>query len=662
MAKKLVIVESPAKVKTIKKYLGSTYEVVASKGHVRDLPKSTMGIDVENDYEPKYITIRGKGDIISDLKKKAKAASKIYLATDPDREGEAISWHLANLLGIDEKENSRITFNEITKTAVAESLKNPRPINMDLVDAQQARRILDRLVGYGISPILWEKVKRGLSAGRVQSAALKLIRERDAEIDAFVPEEYWNLEASIQIKGEKKPIIAKFYGDANGKIEIKSKEETDKIIDAVSNDKMIIADIKKSQRIKKAPLPFTTSSMQQEASKAINFGASKTMRVAQSLYESGYITYLRTDSVRVSEDAIKQAQEYVEENYGKEYVRFGQPKAKNNSNVQDAHEAIRPSVISATPDSLKDKLDKDEFKLYTLIWKRFVASRMNDAKYDVSTIRFSSAGYIFTATASQVSFDGFLSVYAFADDEKEEKNKTITNLTMESEIKDATYEGSQHFTQPPAHYTEASLIKAMEELGIGRPSTYAPTIATIMARHYVDKDKKNLISNELGKVVDDIMNMAFPKIVDVKFTAKVEEYLDDIEEGKTEWKDVIRNFYPEFKESLDNARVKLEKVQIKDEVTDVICDKCGRNMVVKMGPHGKFLACPGFPECRNTKSIVEKAGCKCPECGKELIIRKTKKGRRYYACEGYPECNFMSWNKPKDGEVKKEADVINPEE
>ena len=659
MAKNLVIVESPAKVKTVKKYLGSNYDVVASKGHVRDLPKSKMGIDIENDYEPQYITIRGKGDMIADLKKRAKGASKIYLATDPDREGEAISWHLSKTLGIDENEKSRITFNEITKSAVSESLKNPRAIDMDLVDAQQARRVLDRMVGYGISPILWEKVKRGLSAGRVQSAALKLICDRDAEINAFIPEEYWNLEAAISIKGERKQIIAKFYGDKNGKIDIRSKDELDQIVDSVTKNQLVIADIKKSQRIKKAPLPFTTSSMQQEASKAINFGSSKTMRVAQSLYESGYISYLRTDSIRVSDDAVKSAQAYVLENYGQEYVRYGQPASKSKGNVQDAHEAIRPTNISVTPDSLKTKLDKDEFRLYQLIWKRFAASRMNDAKYNVSTIRFVSGDYVFTASASQLAFDGFLCIYSFADDEKEEKNKAVTNLTMDSEIAKVEYDGTQHFTQPPAHYTEASLIKAMEELGIGRPSTYAPTIATILARHYVGKDKKNLVVNELGIVVNDIMNMAFPDIVDVQFTAKIENYLDNIEDGKTQWKEVIRNFYPALKKSIDEAHEKLEKVQIKDEVTDVICDKCGRNMVVKMGPHGKFLACPGFPECRNTKSIVQKADFKCPECGKDMIVRKTKKGRLYYACEGYPECNYMTWNKPANNAHKNDNNKEN---
>lgn len=654
MAKNLVIVESPAKVKTIKKYLGSNYEVVASKGHVRDLPKSTMGIDVDNDFEPKYITIRGKGDIIAELKKKAKNASKIYLATDPDREGEAISWHIANTLGIDPESPSRITFNEITKSAVAESIKNSRPIDMSLVDAQQARRVLDRLVGYGISPILWEKVKRGLSAGRVQSAALKMICEKDAEIEAFVPEEYWTIDAVIYIEGEKKHINAKFYGDENGKIDIRTREELDKILQAVEAGQMTVKDIKKSQRVKKAPLPFTTSSLQQEASKALNFTSSKTMRVAQSLYESGYITYLRTDSIRISDEALKSSAAYIDANYGKDYVRMGQPQGKSKGNVQDAHEAIRATDINLTPDSLKEKLDKDNFKLYQLIWKRFVASRMTDAKYDVSSVSFTSAGYIFNASASKLVFDGFLSVYNYKDDEAEEKGNTlVSSLTKDSVVKNAEFDGQQHFTQPPAHYTEASLVKTMEEQGIGRPSTYAPTISTILARHYVQKEKKNLLATELGKVVNNIMGMAFPKVADIKFTANVEDVLDAVEEGKTDWKTVIRDFYPDLKKSIDDAHVKLEKIQIKDEETDVICDKCGRNMVIKMGPHGKFLACPGFPECRNTKTIVEKTGVKCPECGKELIVRRTKKGRRYYACEGYPECNYMSWNLPKNEEKAK---------
>ena len=653
MAKNLVIVESPAKVKTVKKYLGKNYEVVASKGHVRDLPKSTMGIDVENDFEPKYITIRGKGETLSELKRLSKDADKVYLATDPDREGEAISWHLSQALNLEPKKQARITFNEITKTAVANSLKNSRDLDMDLVDAQQARRALDRLVGYGISPILWEKVKRGLSAGRVQSVALRMVCERDAQIDAFVPEEYWNLDAEVHIKGEKKVINARFYGTREDKIDIHTKEELDKILKDIDGKEMSIDSIKKTERIKKAPLPFVTSTLQQEASRVLNFSTQKTMRVAQTLYEGGYITYLRTDSIRVSDEAVASAKGFINEHYGPEYVSHVQSSASGKGKVQDAHEAIRPTDINVTPETMKTKLDRESFRLYQLIWKRFTASRMTNAKYDVTAINFAVNGYIFKATASKQTFDGFMSVYTPGDDEKEEKNNVVSNLTMDAVIEDVKYDGVQHFTQPPAHFTEASLVKAMEELGIGRPSTYSPTITTILARHYVRKEKKNILVTELGKVVNDIMVTAFPEIVDVQFTANVEAKLDGIEEGNTEWKEVLREFYPGLKESIDEARSKLERIKVKDEVSDVICEKCGRNMVIKFGPHGKFLACPGFPECRNTQSIIEKAGVKCPECGKELIIRTTKKGRRYYGCEGYPECNYMSWVKPSPADKKK---------
>ncbi|MBR3401671.1 MAG: type I DNA topoisomerase [Parasporobacterium sp.] len=646
MAKNLVIVESPAKVKTVKKYLGSSYSVVASKGHIRDLPKSTMGIDVDNDFEPKYITIRGKGDMLAELKKLSKEADKVYLATDPDREGEAISWHLAAALNLEPGKMKRITFNEITKSAVSESLKNSRDIDMDLVDAQQARRVLDRLVGYGISPILWEKVKRGLSAGRVQSVALRMICDRDREIEEFIPEEYWLLDAQVQIKGEKKPITARFYGDQKEKIDIKDKEQLDRILADLDGAEMSIDDIRKTERIKKAPLPFVTSTLQQEASKVLNFSTQKTMRVAQQLYESGMITYLRTDSTRISDEAVKMAQGFIHENYGKEYVSFSKASGSAKGKVQDAHEAIRPSDINVIPESQKEKLDRDSFRLYQLIWKRFVASRMTNAKYDVTSVNFLSAGYVFKASASRQSFDGFMKVYVSSDEEKEEKNSLISNLSKDAQIKDVQYEGSQHFTQPPVHFTEASLVKAMEEQGIGRPSTYAPTITTILARHYIKKDKKNLTATELGKVVNDIMVTAFPDIVDTNFTARIESRLDRIEEGEEPWKEVIRGFYPRLKTSIDDARSKLTRIKVKDEVTDVICDKCGRNMVIKFGPHGRFLACPGFPECRNTKPIIEKAGVKCPECGKDLIIRKTQKGRIYYGCEGYPDCKYMSWNKP----------------
>ncbi len=655
MAKKLVIVESPAKVKTIKKYLGSSYTVTASKGHVRDLPKSTMGVDVENDFEPKYITIRGKGELLAELRKEAKEADMVYLATDPDREGEAISWHLSQALGLDESKTSRITFNEITKSAVTESLKHPKSINMDLVNAQQARRVLDRLVGYSISPILWEKVKKGLSAGRVQSVALRMVCERDAEIEKFVPEEYWTLEAAISIAGEKKPVTAKFYGDRNGKIDIRSREQLDEILECLEGKPVSIDSVKHSVKEKKAPLPFVTSTLQQEANKALNMSAQRTMSIAQTLYEKGLITYLRTDSVRVSDEAISSAKSFIEESYGKEYAsRRGNP-ASGKKNVQDAHEAIRPADIRNTPESLESTLDKNEFRLYRLIWKRFAASRMTNAKFDVTSVDFSADRYIFKAGASQRTFDGYMKVYVASDDEKEEKDRLVSGLKEDSEITGVSYDGAQHFTQPPAHYTEAALVKALEGAGIGRPSTYAPTITVIQSRHYVKKEKKNIVSTELGQVVNNIMMTAFAEVVDYKFTARIEEQLDKVEEGQIDWKEIIRDYYPGLEKSVNEARAKLTKISVKDEETDVICEKCGRNMVIKYGPHGKFLACPGFPECRNTKSFVVKAGVKCPKCGKDLIVKKTKKGRTYYGCEGYPECDFISWNKPGTDEKKSES-------
>ena len=646
MAKYLVIVESPAKVKTVKKYLGRNYDVVASKGHVRDLPKSSMGVDIENDFEPKYITIRGKGDTISELKKLSKEADKIYLATDPDREGEAISWHLEQLLDPEGKKCRRITFNEITKSAVSASIKNSRDIDMDLVDAQQARRVLDRLVGYGISPVLWQKVKKGLSAGRVQSSALRMICDRDKEIEEFIPEEYWNIEADIYIDKEKKPIKARFYGDKNGKTDIRDKEQADLILKAVSDSSMRPGAIRNTEKTKNAPFPFVTSTLQQEASKALGFTAQKTMRIAQSLYESGMITYLRTDSVRISDEAVSMAKGYIADKFGKEYVSFTVPKARGKNNIQDAHEAIRPTNINTQPEDVKESLDRDSFRLYQLIWKRFTASRMTGARYSVISADFYAGDYVFKAVSSTRIFDGFMKVYTSADDEKEEKNSAIGKLKSDSVITDVQYDAIQHFTQPPAHFTEASLVKAMEEAGIGRPSTYAPTITTISGRGYIKKEKKNLIATELGIVVNDIMVTAFPQIVDISFTANVESQLDEIEEGNIEWKQVIRDFYPGLEESISQAKTKLERIKIKDEQTDEICEKCGRNMVIKMGRYGKFLACPGFPECKNTKPLVIKSGAKCPECGKDLIVRKTKKGRTYYSCSGYPQCSYMSWNKP----------------
>ena len=657
-AKNLVIVESPAKVKTIKKFLGSTYEVDASNGHVRDLPKSQMGIDTENDFEVKYITIRGKGDILSKLRKEAKKADKIYLATDPDREGEAISWHLMKALKLDEAKDKkiyRISFNEITKNAVKNSIKNPREIDMNLVDAQQARRILDRLVGYKISPLLWEKVKRGLSAGRVQSVALRMICDREEEIDAFIPEEYWNLEAALKIPGSKKALTAKFYGDKNNRITIGNREEMDGIQEKLEGQAYTVEELKIGERIKKAPIPFTTSTLQQEASKVLNFSTQKTMRLAQQLYEGvevkgrgtiGLITYLRTDSTRVAEEADQAAREFIGAQYGSQYVaKAEQGSKKSGKIIQDAHEAIRPTDISLTPVIIKESLQRDLFRLYQLIWKRFAASRMDSARYETTAVKIGAGAYYFTATASKLAFDGFMSVYAQEED-KEEANLLLERLETGMKLELEELLPSQHFTQPPSHYTEASLVKALEEQGIGRPSTYAPTITTILARRYVVKENKNLYVTELGEVVNGMMKQCFPSIVDTAFTANLEYLLDKVGDGTVEWKTVVRNFYPDLDEAVKSAQVELESVTIADEVTEEICDHCGRNMVIKYGPHGKFLACPGFPECKNTKPYLEKIGVPCPKCGKEVVIKKTKKGRRYYGCEANQECDFMSWQKP----------------
>ena len=657
MANSLVIVESPAKVKTIKKFLGSTYEVDASNGHVRDLPKSQLGIDVENDYEPKYITIRGKGDILAKLRKEVKKADKIYLATDPDREGEAISWHLMKALKLDEvkdKKVYRISFNEITKNAVKASLKAPRDIDMNLVDAQQTRRILDRIVGYKISPILWEKVKRGLSAGRVQSVALRMICDREEEISAFIPEEYWSLDAMLKAPGTKKPAAAHFHKDKDGKTEIRSRAELDALLESLKGQKFIVNDIRNGERTKKPPLPFTTSTMQQEASKALNFSTQKTMRLAQQLYEGvdvkghgtvGLITYLRTDSTRVAEEAEKMAGEFIAENYGEAYLSTGENSKKNNGKIQDAHEAIRPTNLSLTPVKVKESLSRDQFRVYQLIWKRFTASRMSAAVYETTSVKIMAGGNEFTMTASRLKFDGFMSVYIEAD-EKEEKNQILSKLEKGEELELADLVNAQHFTQPPAHYTEASLVKAMEEQGIGRPSTYAPTITTILSRRYVVKENKNIYVTELGEVVNRIMKQCFPSIVDIAFTANLEFLLDSVGEGLTPWKTIVRNFYPDLMAAVDEAQRTLETVHIADEESDEICEVCGRRMVIKYGPHGKFLACPGFPECRNTKPYLEKTGIPCPKCGKEVIIKKTKKGRKYYGCEANPDCDFMSWQKP----------------
>ena len=656
MARYLVIVESPAKVKTIKKFLGSNYVVTASNGHVRDMPKSQMGIDIENDYEPKYITIRGKGEILAKLRKEVKKADKIYLATDPDREGEAISWHLSKALKLEDKKVYRISFNEITKNAVKASLKNPREIDMDLVDAQQARRVLDRIVGYKISPLLWAKVKRGLSAGRVQSVALRIIADREEEINAFIAEEYWTLDADLKVKGERKLLTAKFYGTEKSKMTISSKEELDEIMKEVENAEYSVADIKKGERTKKAPVPFTTSTLQQEASKALNFATAKTMRIAQQLYEGvdikgsgtvGLITYLRTDSTRISEEADATVREYIREGFGEEYVSDGDVKKSSDKKIiQDAHEAIRPTDVTRTPAAVKEFLSRDQFRLYQLVWKRFIASRMQPARYETTSVKIAAGQYRFTVAASKIVFEGFRSVYTEAGETKEENNVLLKGLDMDSVLTKESLNSKQHFTQPPAHYTEATLVKTLEELGIGRPSTYAPTISTIIARRYVAKENKNLYLTEIGEVVNNIMKQSFPSIVDVNFTANMESLLDGVAEGKVRWKTIIENFYPDLEAAVEKAETELEQVKIEDEVTDVICEECGRNMVVKYGPHGKFLACPGFPDCRNTKPYLEKIGVPCPVCGKDVVIRKTKKGRRYYGCEDNPECEFMSWQKP----------------
>ncbi len=655
MAKYLVIVESPAKVKTIKKFLGKNYEVMASNGHVRDLPKSQLGIDVDGDFEPKYITIRGKGDILAALRKEVKKADKIYLATDPDREGEAISWHLSTALKLEDKNVSRISFNEITKSAVKESLKNPRQIDMDLVDAQQARRVLDRMVGYKISPLLWAKVKRGLSAGRVQSVALRIVCDREEEINAFIPEEYWSLDVSLNADGEKKPLIAKLIGKGKDKIAISSKEEMDKVLAELENEKFEILDIKKGERTKKAPLPFTTSTLQQEASKALNFPISKTMRIAQQLYEGvdikgqgtvGLITYLRTDSIRISEEADAMAKTFISENYGDKYLSSGGNKDKKSQKIQDAHEAIRPSDINRTPSDIKESLSRDQFRLYQLIWKRFAASRMANAIYETTTVNIGAGDYRFHVSTSRVSFDGFRLAYVEADDEKEEKQVTFKSIDENTQLTFEEFDPKQHFTQPPAHYTEASLVKTLEELGIGRPSTYSPTITTIIARRYITKENKNLYVTEIGEVVNQIMKDSFPSIVDEHFTANMETLLDGVAEGTVNWKQVVRNFYPDLKQAVEAAEKDLEKVTIEDEVTDEVCELCGRNMVIKYGPHGKFLACPGFPECKNTKPYYEKINVACPKCGKDIVLKKTRKGRKYYGCIDNPECDFMSWGRP----------------
>ena len=652
---KLVIVESPAKAKTIGKYLGRGYKVTASMGHVRDLPASTLGIDVENGYKPKYITIKGKQKLVKELKAEAKKCDGVLLATDPDREGEAISWHLANILGLDPAAPNRVTFDEITKKGVKEGMAHPRAINIDLFNAQQARRELDRLVGYKLSPFLWKKVRRGLSAGRVQSVALRIIGDREDEINAFIPKEYWTLEADLKIPGEKKPLVAKFHGKGSEKMAIETKEQLDEILKGLENETFTVSEVKKGERSKKAPLPFTTSTLQQEASKVLNFSTQKTMRLAQQLYEGvevkgkgtiALISYLRTDSTRISEEADAAARSFIQEQYGTKYTASGDTTENKNSKAQDAHEAIRPTDVTNTPVMVKESLPRDLFRLYQLIWKRFVASRMQPAVYETISARINAGEYLFTAASSRLAFDGFMSVYTDPDEEKKEKNAAVRSLEAGTELALEKMDPQQHFTQPPAHYTEASLVKMLEELGIGRPSTYAPTITTIINRRYVAKENKNLYMTELGEVVNNMMKEAFPSIVDVNFTATMEALLDRVGDGSVPWKTVVENFWPDLYEAVTEAEKNLEEVKVEDEVTDVICENCGRNMVVKYGPHGKFLACPGFPDCKNTKPYLEKIGVPCPKCGKEVILRKTKKGRKYYGCENNPECDFMSWQKP----------------
>ena len=654
MAKNLVIVESPAKAKTIKKFLGKNYEVIASNGHVRDLPKSQMGIDVEHDFEPKYITIRGKGELLAALRKEVKKADKVYLATDPDREGEAISWHLSIALNLDGKKYKRITFNEITKNAVKNSLKEARDIDMNLVDAQQARRVLDRLVGYEISPVLWAKIKRGLSAGRVQSVALRLICDREDEVNNFIPQEYWTLEAEVVPEGSKNSFMAKLTKTPSGKADIHSKEEMEQILKEIGKQSLQINSVKKSERVKKSPLPFTTSTLQQEAAKKLNFATAKTMRIAQQLYEGveikgrgsvGLITYLRTDSVRISEEANASAVDYVAAQYGKQYVGNNTSKAATGRKIQDAHEAIRPTDVTLSPVIVKEQLSRDQFRLYQLIYNRFLASRMAPARYESESLKLGTKGYEFSATSTKLVFDGFMAVYAM-EDENDELRNLFNNIDENTNLTVKSWVDKQHFTQPPAHYTEGSLVKQLEELGIGRPSTYAPTISTILARRYIVKENRNLYVTELGEAVNQIMLKAFPVIVNTEFTANMESLLDNIEEGLIDWKTVVSNFYPDLDEAVKAANEELEHVKIEDEVSDEICEECGRNLVVKYGPHGKFLACPGFPECRFTKPYFEKIGIACPKCGKDIVLKKTKKGRKYYGCIDNPECDFMSWQKP----------------
>ena len=655
MAKKLLIVESPAKAGTIKKYLGKDYDVTASMGHIIDLPKSQLGVDVEHDFEPKYITIRGKGDLLTKLKKTAKASDTVYLATDPDREGEAISWHLARALGISEDAACRVTFNEITKNAVKASIKKPRKIDMDLVNAQQARRILDRVVGYKISPILWEKVKRGLSAGRVQSVATRMICDREDEIENFDPKEYWTVEALL--KHGKKEFSAKYYGENGKETELSCKDDALKVKNDVKE--LTVKSVKIGKALKNPPPPFTTSTLQQDASRKLGFATAKTMQTAQTLYEGvniggkygsiGLITYMRTDSLRISVEAQREAIAYLNANYGKQYVKPRQ--YKTGKNAQDAHEAIRPTSVNILPDAIRDKLTNDQYKLYKLIWERFCASQMAESVSETQLAVLESGTHTFRATGTKLIFKGFMSVYTEGSDEAHDKDKALPDIKKGEVTEISKLDAIQHFTKPPARYTEAALVHALEENGIGRPSTYAPTITTIVSRGYVRRVKKQLIPTELGRITTDIMKKHFEEIVDVEFTAGMEKQLDEVEDGKLSWIAVLSDFYPEFESNLKSAQKAIEKIKIKDEESDVVCDKCGRKMVYKIGKFGKFLACPGYPECKNTMSLRTEAGVKCPKCGGEILVKKTRKGRNYYGCENNPKCDFMVWDKPLKKEV-----------
>lgn len=668
MAKYLVIVESPAKAKTIKKYLGSNYKIKASMGHVRDLPKSRIGVDIENNFEPKYINIRGKGELISDLKKEAKNANKVFLATDPDREGEAISWHLANLFNIDSDKKCRVTFNEITKKAVVQAVKSPREIDMDLVNAQQARRILDRIVGYQISPLLWKNVKKGLSAGRVQSVATKVICDREREIEEFIPEEYWNIEALLS-KTDKKTFTARFHGSSGKKVKLKNKEDVDKVLHGLENKEFVISKVKHGEKRRTPAPPFITSTLQQEAARKLGFTTRKTMMIAQQLYEGvevegegsvGLITYMRTDSVRITDDALNGAREFILNNYGEKYLPAKARVFKTKSASQDAHEAIRATMLNLTPERVKGSLTRDQYRLYKLIWDRFIASQMEPAIYDTMSVDISAGEYLFRASGSRITFKGFLVLYEEGKDEENddsdnnsEKEGLLPELIEGEKVTPKEIKPTQHFTQPPARYTEATLVKFLEENGIGRPSTYSPIISTIISRGYVVKDKRNLLPTELGIIVNNLMEEHFKNIVNINFTADMENQLDSVEEGRLKWKDLLQQFYGPFSEVLKSAEEKISKIELPVEETDEICEKCGRNMVVKLGRYGKFLACPGFPECRNTKPILNDAGVTCPKCGGKIYIKKTRKNRNYLSCENYPTCDFSSWEMASDKKCPK---------